>query len=84
MQSAAVLRPFQNDLTRAMGAYLRPLRKQHHRDDQMALFSQSGHTLGVAEKSSVTESLEALRTDQRRSFQNHEYTTGPPLRDFHR
>lgn len=84
MQSAAVLRPFQNDLTRAMGADLRPLRKQHHRDDQMALCSQSGHTLGVAEKSSLTESLEALRKDQRRSSQNHEYTTGPPLHDFRR
>lgn len=84
MQSAAVLRPFQNDLTRAMGADVRPLRKQHHRDDQMALFSQSGHTLGVAEKSSLTESLEALRKDQRRSSQNHEYTTGPPLHDFRR
>ena len=67
-----------------MGADLRPLCKQHHRDDQMALCSQSGRTLGVAEKSSVTESLEALRTDQRRSSQNHAYTTGQPLHDFHR
>ena len=67
-----------------MGADLRPLRKQHHQDDQMALCSQSGHTLGVAEKSSLTESLEALPKDQRRSSQNHEYTTGQLLRDFHR
>lgn len=84
MQSAAVLRPFQNGLRREKGADLRPLHKQHHRDDQMALCSQSGRTLGVAEESSVTESLEALRTDQRRSSQNHAYTTGQPHHDFHR
>ena len=84
MQSAVGLRPFQNGHTRVTGADVRPSRDPDHQDDQTARCSQSGHTLGVAEKSSLTESLEALRTDQRRSSQNHEYTTGQPLHDFRR